>query len=69
MRIFHESDLLIAEAIETGLLDDLDPAGLAGMVSCFTYEHRSQQAARATVVPVGQRPPPGHARSTSWPPT
>ena len=41
VRIFHESDLLMAEALETGLLDDLDPASLAGMVSCLTYEHRS----------------------------
>ena len=41
VRIFHESDLLVAEALETGLLDDLDPASLAGMVSCLTYEHRS----------------------------
>jgi ATP-dependent RNA helicase HelY len=41
VRIFHECDLLIAEALETGMLDDLDPAALAGMASCFTYEHRS----------------------------
>ena len=41
VRIYHECDLLIAEALETGLLDDLDPASLAGLVSCFTYEHRS----------------------------
>jgi ATP-dependent RNA helicase HelY len=41
VRIFHECDLLIAEALEDALLDDLDPATLAGMVSCFTYEHRS----------------------------
>jgi ATP-dependent RNA helicase HelY len=41
VRIFHESDLLLAEAIETGLLDGLDPAALAGVVSCLTYEHRS----------------------------
>jgi ATP-dependent RNA helicase HelY len=41
VRIFHECDLLIAEALESSLLDDLDPPTLAGMVSCFTYEHRS----------------------------
>src|SRR5690606_6983534 len=39
--LFHESDLLIAEELESGLLDDLDPASLAGLVSCFTFEHRS----------------------------
>jgi len=41
--LFHESDLLVAEAIGQGLLDDLDPAALAGIVSCFTYEHRSPE--------------------------
>ena len=41
VRLFHESDLLVAESLEVGLLDDLDPASLAGVVSCFTYEHRS----------------------------
>lgn len=40
-RIFHESDLLIAETISAGLLDGLDQASLAGIVSCFVYEHRS----------------------------
>ncbi len=39
-RTYHESDLLVAEAMSTGLLDGLDPAALAGLVSCFTYEHR-----------------------------
>jgi ATP-dependent RNA helicase HelY len=41
VRIFHESDLLVAEALDAGLLDDADPATLAGLASCFTYEHRS----------------------------
>ena len=45
VRIFHESDLVIAEALERGILDDLDPAVLAGLVSCFTYEHRSSAPA------------------------
>jgi ATP-dependent RNA helicase HelY len=39
-RAYHESDLLVAEAMASGLLDGLDPAALAGLVSCFTYEHR-----------------------------
>jgi ATP-dependent RNA helicase HelY len=39
-RTYHESDLLVAEAMCSGTLDDLDPASLAGLVSCFTYEHR-----------------------------
>jgi ATP-dependent RNA helicase HelY len=40
-RIYHESDLLVAEALHQGLLDDLDPATLAGVVASFTYEHRT----------------------------
>ncbi|CAN5268728.1 DEAD/DEAH box helicase [soil metagenome] len=40
-RIYHECDLLIAECVDTGVLDGLDAASLAGLVSCFTYEHRS----------------------------
>jgi len=51
VRIFHESDLLIAESIESGLLDGLDPAALAGAVSCFTYEHRSSAPAPAPWFP------------------
>ena len=42
-RVFHECDLLVADALTTGLLDDLDPASLAGLASCFTYEHRSSE--------------------------
>lgn len=42
-RLFHESDLLIAEALHQGLLDDLEPAVLAGLVSAFVYEHRSSE--------------------------
>ncbi len=40
-RVFHESDLLVAEALRTGVLDGIDAATLAGLVSCFVYEHRS----------------------------
>jgi ATP-dependent RNA helicase HelY len=39
-RTYHECDLLVAEAMASGALDGLDPATLAGLVSCFTYEHR-----------------------------
>jgi ATP-dependent RNA helicase HelY len=39
-RTYHESDLLVAEAMCSGLLDGLDPSSLAALVSCFTYEHR-----------------------------
>jgi ATP-dependent RNA helicase HelY len=39
-RLYHECDLLVAEALRAGLLDDLDPAAVAGLVSTFTYEAR-----------------------------
>ena len=41
-RIYHEEDLLIAECLAQGLLDGLDPTELAGAVSAFTFEARSQ---------------------------
>jgi ATP-dependent RNA helicase HelY len=40
-RIFHESDLLVAEIVRSGALDDLAPADLAALVSTVVYEHRS----------------------------
>ncbi|MDP1820713.1 MAG: hypothetical protein Q8K58_12610, partial [Acidimicrobiales bacterium] len=46
-RTYHEADLLVAEAMTSGLLDDLDTPALAAVVSCLTYEHRGRD-----------RPPP-----------
>ena len=40
-RVFHESDLLVTETIRAGVLDGVDDATLAGLVSTFVYEHRS----------------------------
>ncbi|HXW32854.1 MAG TPA: hypothetical protein VEJ21_07145, partial [Acidimicrobiales bacterium] len=48
-RIYHESDLLVAEALAAGLLDGLPPPALAGVVSCIVFEARAgrwQRAAR-----------------------
>ena len=42
-RVFHESDLLVAETIATKLLDGLDPTSLAALCSAFVYEHRSAE--------------------------
>ena len=39
-RIYHETDLLIAQSLEEGLFDGLDRASLAGLVSVFTHERR-----------------------------
>ncbi len=48
-RIYHESDLLVADALGAGVLDGLDPAVLAGVVSALTFEARS--------IEEGPRPP------------
>ncbi len=39
-RTYHEADLLIAETLQTGLLDGLDAPSLAAVASVFTYEAR-----------------------------
>jgi ATP-dependent RNA helicase HelY len=46
-RVFHESDLLIAECLHRGLLDGaaLDAASMAALLSTFVYEHRSPDPA------------------------
>jgi ATP-dependent RNA helicase HelY len=44
-RLYHESDLLVAECAGQGLLDGLGAAELAGVVSVFTYEARSSAEA------------------------
>jgi ATP-dependent RNA helicase HelY len=41
-KIFHESDLLIAECISEDLLTGLSPVDLAALVSCFIYEDRNR---------------------------
>ncbi len=40
--IYHESDLLVAEVLRGGLLDDLDPVSLAGVLSGLTFEARRE---------------------------
>ena len=58
--LYHESDLLLAEAIRAGIFDGLEPASLAGLLSSFVYEAR-----RARPVPPGKRPPPRRVRRPS----
>jgi ATP-dependent RNA helicase HelY len=49
-RLYNELDLLLAETLTDGLLDDLDPAEFAAAVSLFTFETRG-----------GEVPPLPHA--------
>src|SRR6185312_3379230 len=46
-RLYSEADLLVAEALRTGVLDDVSPPELAALVSCFTYERRGPDAERS----------------------
>jgi ATP-dependent RNA helicase HelY len=39
-KIYNEADLAIADALRSGVFDDLRAPELAGLVSCLTYEHR-----------------------------
>jgi ATP-dependent RNA helicase HelY len=45
-RIYAECDLLVAEALRTGVLDGLLPPEIAALVSCFTYESRGPEGMR-----------------------
>ena len=38
--LYHESDLLVAECLRSGLFDGLSAGEVAGLASAFTYEHR-----------------------------
>jgi ATP-dependent RNA helicase HelY len=50
-RIYHECDLLVAEALGTGLFDDLDPTAVAALASAFTYETRGRAGAEGGPTP------------------
>ena len=52
--LFHESDLVVAEALRQGVFDDLSAPEVAGLASCFTYQHRGPDT-----------PPPPRLRSAS----
>ncbi len=49
--IYSEVDLLVAESLRRGLLDDLDAAGLAGIAALFLYEPRGGEPTERVVLP------------------
>jgi ATP-dependent RNA helicase HelY len=55
-RIYHETDLLVAETLGAGLLDDLEPSSVAALVSVFTFESRGPGSAPAASFGSGSRP-------------
>ncbi len=46
--LYHESDLLLAEVIEAGFLDGLEPALIAGALSALVFEPRHARVAPPT---------------------
>jgi len=54
--IYHESDLLVAEALAEGLFDGLDAPELAAVVSACTFETRPGRAPSLARPPRGVRP-------------
>lgn len=52
-RIYGDRDLLVAEAIRTGIWNQLDPAGLAAMAASLVYEARRDDDAFEVKVPRG----------------
>jgi ATP-dependent RNA helicase HelY len=43
-RLNSEGELVIAEALREGRLDDIDPATMAAVVSCFTFQRRGPES-------------------------
>ena len=69
--LYHEADLLVAEALEAGQLDGLDPASLAAVASGFCYEARQGARRPVSCAERQGRPPPRGDRGAlrgAWPP-
>ncbi len=49
--VYHEADLVVAEAIAQGFFDDLDAPELAAVASVLVYEHRAPGPAPAARYP------------------
>lgn len=54
MRIYSELDLVAAECIRVGLWDELDPSGLAAVLSVLVFEARRADDASSPRLPGGQ---------------
>ena len=52
-RIYSELDLVVAEAIRTGVLDRLGPSGLAAALSTLVYEARRPDDVVSARIPGG----------------
>jgi ATP-dependent RNA helicase HelY len=54
MRIYNEMDLVVAEALRTGLWDGLDPSELAAVLAALVYESRRPDDSGPPAVPGGR---------------
>ncbi len=45
-RLYHETDLVVVEALDHAIFDGLDPAEVAALASVFVYEERSSAASQ-----------------------
>ncbi len=59
--LYHEADLLVAESLDSGVLDGLDPADLAAAVSALCFEARREREG-----PSGPRRGRSGPRSSRW---
>lgn len=50
-QIHHEKDLILVEAIDSGIFDGLDAPALAAVVSCLSFESRSDETALDQYLP------------------
>jgi ATP-dependent RNA helicase HelY len=50
-RVYNEADLLVVEALEDGLLDDLEPPEIAAVCSTLVYETRGPEGPIQTGMP------------------
>ncbi|MEX2486568.1 MAG: DEAD/DEAH box helicase [Nitriliruptoraceae bacterium] len=60
-RIYSDVDLLVAESLRRGVLDDLDVAELAGIAALFLYESRSDEPPQARYLPTARLDDAGDA--------
>ncbi len=67
--LYHECDLLVAEAVRRGLLDGLDAALVAGLASTFTYEPRRPPRGPGPGGGGRQGRPPARPEPEAWFPT
>jgi ATP-dependent RNA helicase HelY len=50
-RVYNESDLLVVEAVEAGLFDELDAPEIAAVLSSLVYETRGPEVPEVTELP------------------